>query len=80
MTITLNEALAALPALIAKAEAGEEILISPKPGKPTVKLVAVAPPFDPLKPHPELVGSVTYLDPGWTQPLPPEEWGDLADR
>ena len=80
MTVTLQQLIAAFPTFVAKAEAGEEVLIETQPGKPTVKLAPVAPPFDPLKPHPQLTGSVVILDPvALVNPLPAEEWGGLAD-
>lgn len=80
MTLTIEEAQANLPGLIAKAEAGEEVFIASNGGKPSVKLVSVTPKPSRLTQHPELKGSLKILDhDALVKPLPPEEWGDLAN-
>lgn len=80
MTVTIEEAQANLPGIIAKAEAGEDVLIAPNGGSPTVKLVPVAPRASRLSQHPELKGSLKILDhDALVKPLPPEEWGWLAE-
>ena len=81
MTVTLEEVQTKLAQIIARAEAGEEILIARPPERPTVKLVAVSPAGKRLTRHPDLIGSTVTHDPAaLSHPLPPEEWGDLADR
>lgn len=98
MTVTVEEAQARLIQIIARVEAGEEVLIAREPDHPTVKLVAITSGAGRLARHPDLIGSTTTHDPAvWpapqgqqtltildhaalVQPLPPEEWGDLADR
>ena len=79
MTITLAEAIAALPNLVAKAEAGEEVLIQNTAQQPTVKLVPVSPSSSRLTPNPDLAAALRILDQeAMVKPLPPEEWGDWA--
>ena len=81
MTVTVEEAKANLPQIIAKAEAGEEILIAHEQGRPTVKLVPLAPKASRLTRHPDLAGSTKTHDPSaLLKPLPIEDWGELADR
>ncbi len=80
MTITVAEAQTKLAQIIARAEAGEEILIGREAGRPAVKLVPVPAIPTRLTRHPDLAGStVTHEPAALIQPLPPEEWGDLAD-
>ena len=80
MTLSIEEAQANLPGLIAKAEAGEEVFIATNGGQPAVKLVPVAREPSRLTQHPDLIGSTKVLDPeAFTKPLPPEEWGWLAE-
>ena len=56
------------------------MFIAANGGKPAVKLVPVAREPSRLTQHPELKGSLTILDHGaLVKPLPPEEWGDLAN-
>ena len=81
MTVTVEEAKSSLAQIIARAEAGEEVLIARGAQPPTVKLVPLAAQGARLNRHPELIGSTTTHDPAaLIHPLPPEEWGDLADR
>lgn len=80
MTLTIEEAQTNLLGLIAKAEAGEDVFIATTAGKPSVKLVPVTPKPSRLAQHPDLIGSTKVLDPeAFTKPLPPEEWGWLAE-
>lgn len=80
MTITVAEAQTKLAQIIACAEAGEEIFLAVDAGHPAVKLVPVAPTRARLDRHPDLVGSTITHDPAaLVHPLPPEEWGELAD-
>ena len=79
MTITLAEAIAALPSLVAKAEAGEEVLIQNTTQQPTVKIVPMSPSSSRLTPNPDLAAALRILDQeAVVKPLPPEEWGDWA--
>jgi len=81
MTITVAEAKTKLAQIIAQAEAGEEVFIGREPDHPAVKLVPLVSGGARLTRHPELIGSTVTHDPAaLLQPLPPEEWGDLADR
>ena len=81
MTITVAEAQTKLAQIIAQAEAGEEVFIAREPDRPAVKLVPLASGGGQLARHPDLIGStVTHDAAALVQPLPPEEWGDLADR
>lgn len=81
MTITVAEAQTKLAQLIAQAEAGEEVFIAREPDHPTVKLVPLASGGARLTRHPDLIGSTLTHEPAaLVQPLPPEEWGDLAHR
>jgi len=81
MTITVAEAKTKLAQIIAQAEAGEEVFIAGDQGHPAVKLVPLASDGARLARHPDLIGStVTHEPAALVQPLPPEEWGDLADR
>lgn len=78
---TVAEAQTKLAQIIAQAEAGEEILLVRDTGEPAVKLVPIASGRSRLTRHPELVGSTRTHDPtALVQPLPPGEWGALADR
>ena len=80
MTVTVEEAQARLIQIIARVEAGEEVLIAREPDHPTVKLVAITSGAGRLARHPDLIGSTTTHDPAaLVHPLPPEEWGDLAE-
>ena len=80
MTVTLEEAKAHLPEIIAQAEAGEEVLIAREKAAPTVRLVPLAPKNFRLTRHPDLIGSTKTHDPeALVNPLPLEEWGGLAD-
>ena len=80
MMLTVEEARENLPKLITKAEAGEDVFIATNGGKPAVKLVPVAHGASRLTQHPDLIGSTKVLDPeAFTKPLPPEEWGWLAE-
>ena len=92
MTFTVEEAQANLARIIAQAEAGEEVYLGREAGHPTVRLLPIATEAGRLTHHPDLIGSTTTHDPAaqdaltildhesLVQPLPPEEWGDLADR
>lgn len=81
MTITVAEAQTRLAQLIAQAEAGEEVFIAREPDHPAVKLVPLVSGGARLTRHPDLIGSTVTRDPAaLIQPLPPEEWGDLANR
>jgi antitoxin (DNA-binding transcriptional repressor) of toxin-antitoxin stability system len=81
MTITVEEAQTTLAQIIALAEAGEEVLIGREPGHPAVKLVPLSPSRARLARHPDLIASTVTHDPAaLVQPLPPEEWGSLAER
>lgn len=80
MTVTVEEAKANLPQIIAQAEAGEEVFIARENNHPTVKLVSLITQRSRLAQHPDLIGSTKTLDPdALVKPLPPGEWGDLAD-
>ena len=81
MTITVAEAQTKLAQIIAQAEAGEEIFLAREPDHPAVKLASVASVCARLTRHPELIGSTTTQTPAaLAQPLPQEEWGNLANR
>ncbi len=81
MMITVAEAQTKLAQIVAQAEAGEEVLLGREADRPTVKLVPVAPLRTRLTRHPDLIGSTKTCDPAaLVQPLPPEDWGALADR
>ena len=81
MTVTLEQAQASLAQYLDKAEAGEEILIGRDLNHPIAKLVSLNAKASRLSRHPELIGSTATHDPAaLVNPLPPEEWGELADR
>ena len=81
MTITVAEAQTKLAEIIAQAEAGEEVFIGRDQDHPAVRLVPLASCGARITRHPDLIGSTVTNDPAaLVQPLPPEEWGDLADR
>ncbi|MGO8676368.1 MAG: type II toxin-antitoxin system Phd/YefM family antitoxin [Limisphaerales bacterium] len=81
MTITVAEAQTKLAQIIARAEEGEEVFIGREPNHPAVKLVPVASSRPRLARHPDLIGSTATHDPAaLVQPLPTEDWGDLAER
>ena len=84
MTVTIQQAEAGLAQIIAQAQAGEEIFIGSDAMHPVAKLVPLAANGSVrshLARHPDLAGSTATLDPdALVKPLPPEEWGDLADR
>ena len=81
MTVTLEEAQANLPGIVAKAAAGEEVFIATHGGLPAVKLVSVTANGSRLAQHAEVKGGLTILDhEALLKPLPPEEWGELAER
>ena len=81
MTVTLEEAQANLPGIVAKAAAGEEVVIATGSGRPPVKLVAVAANGSRLAQHPQVKGALAILDhEALVNPLPPEEWGELVKR
>ena len=81
MTITVAEAQTKLAQIIAQAEAGEEVFIAREPDHPAVKLVPLASSRAQLTRHPNLIGSTVTHDPAaLVQPLPLEEWGELAGR
>ena len=81
MTITVAEAQTKLAQIIAQAEAGDEVFITGGPDRPAVKLVPLASSRARLTRHRDLIGSTMTHDPvALVQPLPPEEWGDLAGR
>jgi prevent-host-death family protein len=79
MTVTIEEAKASLAQILARAQAGEEVLIGPDASHPVAKLVPVSTKDSRLARHPDLAGSTQTHDPAaLLKPLPPEEWGDLA--
>jgi antitoxin (DNA-binding transcriptional repressor) of toxin-antitoxin stability system len=81
MTVTLEEAQADLPAIVAKAATGEDVFIAAGSGHPAVKLVAVAANGSRLAQDAQVKGGLTILDhEALVKPLPPEEWGELARR
>ena len=81
MTVTLEEAQANLPGIVAKAAAGEEVFIATPGGPPVVKLVSTAANGSRLAQDPQVKGALTILDhEALLKPLPPEEWGELAAR
>ena len=81
MTVTVAEAQTTLAKIIAQAEAGEEVFIAREPDRPAVNLVPLASGGGQLARHPDLISSTVTYDPAvLVQSLPPEEWGDLADR
>ena len=81
MTVTLEEAQVNLSGIVAKAAAGEEVFIAAPGGLPAVKLVPVAANGSRLIQHPEVKGALRILDhEALLKPLPPEEWGELAER
>jgi prevent-host-death family protein len=81
MTVTLQEAQADLPGLVAKAVTGEEVFIVSTGGQPTVKLVAAAAKGSRLVQHPQVERALRILDhEALVKPLPAEEWGQLAER
>jgi len=81
MTLTLEQAKDNLAQCLAQAEAGEEVLIGHDLAHPVAKLVPLAATQSRLARHPDLVGSTeTHDATALVKPLPPEEWGELADR
>jgi prevent-host-death family protein len=81
MTVTLEEAQADLPGILARAVAGEEVVIATAGGQPAVKLVSVAANGSRLVQDPQVKSALTILDhEALLKPLPPEEWGELAER
>lgn len=79
MTLTIEEAQARLPEIVAKAEAGEEVLLARSSGQLTVQLVPVTRKSSRLTQHPDIKGSLTILDhEAIVRTLPAEEWGNLA--
>ena len=81
MTVTLEEAQANLPGIVAKAATGEEVFIATGSGRPAVKLVAVAVNGSRLAQDPQVKGALTILNhEALVKPLSPEEWGELAER
>jgi antitoxin (DNA-binding transcriptional repressor) of toxin-antitoxin stability system len=81
MTVTLEEAKVSLEQMLARAEAGEEVLIGPDAAHPLVKLVPICGKPSRLTRHPDLAGSTTTHEPAaLINPLPPKEWGDLGTR
>ncbi len=81
MTITVAEATTKLAQIIAQAEAGEEVIIARDQDHPAVRLVPLGSGGARLSRHADLIGSTVTHDPAaLVHALPPEEWGDLADR
>jgi prevent-host-death family protein len=80
MMLTIQEAQARLAEVVAKAEAGEEVVLTSASGQPAVKLVPAKRGLARLQRHPALIGSVVVHDrEALLKPLPHEEWGGLAD-
>ena len=80
MTLTIEEAQARLPEIVAKAEAGEEVLLARSSGQLAVRLVPVTPKSSRLTQHTKLKGSLIILDhEALVRALPAEEWGNLAN-
>jgi prevent-host-death family protein len=78
-SVALSEAQANLPALLDRAESGEEILIA-REGKPSMRIVPVA--EDAAKPGKRVFGQnllgMTYIAPDFDAPMTDEElkeWG-----
>ena len=81
MTVTIEEAKVSLAQILARAQAGEEVLIGQDASHPLAKLVPISAKKSRLARHPDLVGSTKTHDPAaLVKPLPPEEWGELAGR
>ena len=81
MTVTLEEAKASFAEILARAEAGEEVLIGNDASHPVAKLVPIPAKQSRLARHPDLAGSTKTDDPAaLVAPLPHEEWGELGDR
>jgi prevent-host-death family protein len=70
-TVNIHEAKTNLSALIAAAEAGEEVVIA-RANKPVVKLVAVKP--KPVQRIPGLHKGEFYMADDFDAPLPDEFW------
>ena len=80
MTLTIEEAQSRLPEIVAKAEAGEVVLLARSSGQLAVQLVPVTPKCSRLTQHPDRKGSLTILDhESLVRTLPAEEWGNLAN-
>ncbi len=81
MTVTLEEAKVSLALILARAQAGEEVMIGPDASHPLAKLVPISPKESRLARHPDLAGSTQTHDPAaLVKPLPPKDWGELATR
>ena len=80
MALTIEEAQARLPEIVAKAAAGEEVLLARSSGQLAVQLVPVTPKSSRLTQHTKLKGSLIILDhEALVRALPAEEWGNLAN-
>jgi len=81
MTVTLEEAQANLPGIVAKAATGEEVFIATGSARPAVKLVAVTVNGSRLAQDAQVKSALTILNhEALVTPLSPEEWGELAKR
>lgn len=81
MTVTIDEAQSDLARIVSQAVAGEEVVITSGNCGASVRLVPVRTQISKLSRHPDLIGSTKTLAPqALTQPLPAEEWGDLAEH
>ena len=74
MQVNINEAKTKLSKLIARAMAGEDVIIA-KAGKPVVKLTRLPPR---LPPQGERIlggmeGKIKFIDPDWDKPMTAEE-------
>ena len=80
MTVTIEEAKVDLARILEQAEAGEEVLIGREPNHPIVKVVLLVAKPSRLTRHPDLIHSTrTHDSVALVNPLPPEEWGQLAN-
>jgi antitoxin (DNA-binding transcriptional repressor) of toxin-antitoxin stability system len=81
MIVTLEEAQTKLVQIVGRATAGEDVFIAAAGGMSAIKLVPVVMNGSRLTQHPDLIGSTKVLDQeALTKPLPPEDWGGLAER
>ncbi len=74
MQVNINEAKTKLSKLIARAIAGEDVVIA-KAGKPVVKLTRLAPQSPPKGKRilGGMEGKIKFIDPDWDKPMTAEE-------
>ena len=71
-TVTINAAQDTLPQLVARAEAGEEIVLS-RGDEPVAKIVPIPPKPVPKKRRPRALKGLVSIGPEFFEPLPEDE-------